>query len=157
MSKGSALLKLFQQLDEAQRVMFNLQKRPYHYLGVQLYANESQTLNEIAVGEGLSQMELSARMLRTKGATSAAVDRLVSKKLVRRDRPEADQRRTLLTLTELGRQVNEAHIQHQRDLAYTLAEQLPLTLADLEAANRVLSVLAAHYAGAAERADTQEG
>lgn len=141
MSKGSELLKLFQQIDEVNQVVTDIQKRPRSYAGVRLYANESKTLDIIARQEGLSQAELSGRMLRTKGATSAAVNRLVEKRLVLRERMERDQRRYLLTLTDLGRRVDAARQRYGQIQAYTMAEQLSVSQSDLETANDVLHTL----------------
>lgn len=147
MSADSEFVRLIDRLYSAQRVMAALQKHPCTYAGVSLFANESHTLRTIALNEGISQMELSDQMLRTKGATSAAVDKLVDKGLVRRRRVEGDQRRYLLTLTELGRQVDQAHMQYDQDHARMVLQTLALPCSDLEAANRVLERLLEYYPG----------
>ena len=107
MSAGKTLTRLTEQLYAAHWILAALQKRPRSFAGVTLYANEAHTLRIIAQNEGISQTEISALTLRTKGATSAMVDKLVEKKLVYRQRERGDQRRYLLMLAPLGRQVYE--------------------------------------------------
>lgn len=138
-------VKLMQQLDELQRMMAAANKYPAVYAGVELYANEFHTLRVIAQGEGISQAEVSGQMLRTKGATSAAVDKLVEKGLVLRRRVEGDQRRYVLTLTGLGSEVYRAGLSAQEEAARRMAAILALPGSDLEAAGRVLERLLEHY------------
>lgn len=146
MTAAEQVGKLITQCCTAHWLMASIQKLPHSFAGISLYASEAHTLMNIAQHEGLSQTQLSELMLRTKGATSSMVDRLVEKGLVRRQRAEGDQRRYLLTVTPLGRRINRELEQWMAAQAHTLAQALSLPCSDLEAANRVVSAMLAHYA-----------
>lgn len=156
MSAGKTLTRLTEQLYAAHWILAALQKRPRSFAGVTLYANEAHTLRIIAQNEGISQTEISALMLRTKGATSAMVDKLVEKKLVYRQRERGDQRRYLLMLAPLGRQVYEELVRRAETYASEVVDALPLTVEELETAHRVLSILVEHYADRGRQARLEE-
>ena len=117
MSSINEIAKLVESLYAVDRILTAIQKKPNEYAGISLYASEAHTLKLIAQNEGISQMELSEQMYRTKGATSVMVDKLVEKGLVNRNREEGNQRRYLLTLTELGRVVSQAHMDYDDEHA----------------------------------------
>ena len=145
MSKEEQISVLIEQMYNLDRILAALEKRPRSYLGVSLYSNESHTLKQIAQNEGISQAELSERMYRTKGATSIAVDKLVEKGLIRREREEGNQRRYLLTLTDLGREVNKAHLRYDEEHALWASEHLGASEEELETTSRVLDQVIALY------------
>lgn len=146
MTAGEQLDRLIIQCCTAHWLVASIQKLPHSFGGITLYASEAHTLMTIAQHEGISQSQLSELMMRTKGATSAMVDRLTEKGLVCRQRAEGDQRRYLLTMTPLGRQINEELGLWLAGQANRLAQALDLPCEDLEAANRVVSAMLAHYA-----------
>ena len=131
--------KMIEQLYTMDRIISAMQKKPHDYGGELLYANEAHTLKAIAQNEGISQTELSDLMFRTKGATSIVVDKLVEKGLVNRRRVDQDQRRYLLSLTELGRQVHDRHLARDEAHAQWVAEQLGLEEDALRTTNDALS------------------
>lgn len=145
MSKTEELARLIEQLYATDCVLTAMQKKPHIYAGVSLHTNEAHTLKMIAQSEGISQIELSDQMLRTKGATSLMVDKLVEKGLVRRERVDGDQRRYLLTLTEAGLAVHAAHLARDEYHTEKAGRELSLTEEDLTAANRVLEQINTFY------------
>lgn len=145
MSLTEQISVLIEQMYNLDRILTAMEKRPRAYLGVSLYSNEAHTLKQIAQNEGISQAELSERMYRTKGATSIAVDKLVEKGLIRREREEDNQRRYLLTLTDLGHQVNEAHLRYDEEHALWASEHLGAAEEELETTSRVLAQVIALY------------
>lgn len=149
MSTIDQLSTLIDQIYTMDRIIAALQKRPIDYGGVSLYANEAHTLKTIAQNEGISQTELSDLMFRTKGATSIMVDKLVEKGLVLRRRVDQDQRRYLLSLTDLGRQVHSRHLARDEAHARWAAGQLGLDEAALRATNdalgRIIRFYSDHY------------
>ncbi|MCI8969926.1 MAG: MarR family transcriptional regulator [Oscillibacter sp.] len=138
MSLPDCFTALLDQFYNMERIITAIEKQPKTYEGVSLHANESHTLKLIAQSEGISQADLSERMYRTKGATSIAVDKLVKKGLIRREREEGNQRRYLLTLTGLGWRVHEAHLRYDAANAEWAAGLLDLTEQDLETTIRTL-------------------
>lgn len=138
MSSVDEIAKLLEKLYAIERIMNAIQKKPREYAGTSLYANEAHTLQLIAQNEGISQAELSERMYRTKGATSVMVDKLVKKGLVNRCREDGNQRRYLLTLTEHGRNVSEAHEEYDTQHARWAAEQLGLSQEELQNTNHTM-------------------
>lgn len=145
MSKPDCFAALLDRFYNMERIIAVIEKQPKTYEGVSLHANESHTLKQIAQCEGISQADLSERMYRTKGATSIAVDKLVKKGLVRREREEGNQRRYLLTLTDLGRRVHEAHLHYDGGHAEWAVENLDLTEQDLETTIRTMDCVVALY------------
>lgn len=146
MSTVDEISNLIEHLYALDRILNAMEKRPVVYEGIALHSNESHTLKQIAMDEGLSQADLSQRMYRTKGATSVAVDKLVEKGLIRREREEGNQRRYLLTLTDLGRRVNEAHLRYDEAHVHWVAPRLGLSEEELQAANRTLEQVVRIYA-----------
>lgn len=139
------MTNLFEKLYSIERLIAALQKKPHLYAGILLYANESHTLKLIAQQEGISQAEISEQTYRTKGATSNMVDKLVIKGLVNRQREEGNQRRYLLTLTELGREVHNLHIAYDEKQAGQLLKGLDLSEEELAAGNQLLSKIIEFY------------
>lgn len=146
MSTADEVSKMIEHLYTMDRILLAMQKKPHDYGGVFLHANEAHTLKAIAQHEGISQTELSDQMLRTKGATSVVVDKLVEKGLVTRSRVEGDQRRYLLALTEKGWSVHQAHIEYDERHAHMAAREVGLTTEELETANRALERVTRFYA-----------
>lgn len=145
MSKPDCFTALLDQFYNMERIIAAIEKQPKTYEGVSLHANETLTLKLIAQFEGISQADLSERMYRTKGATSVAVDKLVKKGLVLREREEGNQRRYLLTLTELGRRVHEAHLRYDGGHAEWAVKNLNLTEQDLKTTIRTMDCVVALY------------
>lgn len=149
MSSVDEIEKLIEELYTVERILAAMQKKPNNYAKVSLYASEAHTLKLIAQNEGISQAELSEQMYRTSGATSVMVDKLVKKGLVNRCRKEGNQRRYLLTLTEQGKKVNEAHITYDIQHAHWALEQLGLSKEELQVTNRaitrIIEVYSQHY------------
>lgn len=145
MSMPDQFIILLEQFYNMERILNAIEKRPKTYENVSLHANESHTLKMIAQCEEISQADLSERMYRTKGATSIAVDKLVKKGLVHREREEGNQRRYLLTLTDLGRRVHEAHLQYDSNNAEWVIGSLDLTEQDLDTTIRTLDRIISLY------------
>lgn len=138
MASPEELVKFVGHLYEMERFLRENMRHARYHDGVELFEGEIHTLQEISLREGISQAELSQRMVRTKGATSTVVDKLEGKGLVRRVRSDT---RCLLYLTDLGRQVQRAReIQEQRE-ANRVVEELPVELEDLAVANEVIEAL----------------
>lgn len=137
--------KMIEQLYTMDRIISAMQKKPHDYGGELLYANEAHTLKAIAQSEGISQAELSGQMFRTKGATSVVVDKLAEKGLVVRTREDGNQRRYLLTLTERGWAVHQAHLAYDEAHAAWAAQHLGLSEADLAGVNRSLEQVIQFY------------
>lgn len=138
MASPEELVKFVGHLYEMERFLRENMRHARYHDGVELFEGEIHTLREISLREGISQAELSQRMVRTKGATSTVVDKLEGKGLVRRVRSDT---RCLLYLTDLGRQVQRAReIQEQRE-ANRVVEELPVELEDLAVANEVIEAL----------------
>ena len=138
MASPEELVKFVGHIYEMERFLRESMRRARYHDGVELFEGEIRTLQEISQREGISQAELSQRMVRTKGATSTVVDKLEGKGLVRRVRSDT---RCLLYLTDLGRQVQRAReIREQRE-ANRVVEELPVELEDLAVANEVIEAL----------------
>lgn len=141
MKAGESMVRLMEQLSNAHWLMGAMQKQPYCFAGVSLSPGEAYTLMVLADNEGISQTQLCHLLVRTKGATSAMVDRLAEKGLVGRQREEGDQRRYLLEVTTLGQEVCQAMGQWRTARSETLAGRLSLPQDDLETACQVLRAL----------------
>lgn len=146
MSTVDEISRMIEQLYTMDRILLAMQKKPHNYGGELLHANEAHTLKAIALQEGISQTELSEQMLRTKGATSVVVDKLVEKGLVRRERVDGDQRRYLLTLTEKGWAVHRAHMDYDNRHVQKAGREVGLSVEELEIANRALERVIRFYA-----------
>lgn len=145
MSTHDEFTNMIEQLYALDRILTAMQKKPHVYSGVSLHSTEAHTLKMIALNEGISQAELSDQMLRTKGATSVMVDKLVEKDLVRRERVGEDQRRYLLTLTGKGQTVHAAHMTYDSLHMQKLDRELTLTEEDLEVTCRTLEKIIGYY------------
>ena len=145
MKAGESMARLMEQLNAAHWLMGAMQKQPCCFAGVSLSPGEAYTLMILADNEGISQTQLCQLLVRTKGATSAMVDRLVEKALVWRQRVQGDQRRYLLGLTPLGHEVSQALRRWKAARSEGLSTALPLPEGDLETASRVLRSLVAYF------------
>lgn len=149
MASDNHIGKVIDDLYAVDRILTALQKKPNEYAGTWLHANEAHTLKLIAQNEGISQAELSEQMYRTTGATSVMVDKLVKKGLVNRSRADGNQRRYLLTLTEKGITVNQAHMDYDDSHARRVEEGLGLSEEDLlitkRSLDRIISFYSQHY------------
>lgn len=145
MSTHDEFTNMIEQLYSLDRILTAMQKKPHAYSGVSLHSTEAHTLKMIALNQGISQAELSDRMLRTKGATSVMVDKLVEKSLVCRERVGDDQRRYLLTLTEKGEAVHAAHLTYDSLHMQKLGRELNLPEEDLATTCRTLEKLIGYY------------
>lgn len=133
--------ELVENFYEVERVIASLEKEPRSYNTDMLFhSNEVHTLKKIAENEGIGQKELSEMMYRTKGATSVMIDKLVKKGLVVKSFAEDDQRKSVLYLTDKGKEVNERHLQYDKDRLNVLIEGVELTEAELDVANRVIGI-----------------
>ena len=138
MASPEELVSFTEHFYELERALLETRKRPVSYAGVILYDNEAHTLAQIAQKEGISQRELSQRMFRTKGATSLVVDKLVEKGLVIRTPHE---NRRLLTLTELGWQVQRQRMENELRRANEMVEEMPVDMDQLAVANQVMDAI----------------
>lgn len=149
MSTLELMNKTIEKLYAIDRIITAMQKRPHNYAGECLHSNEAHTLKMIAENEGISQAELSDRMLRTKGATSVMVDKLVSYGLVHRERENGNQRRYLLTLTEHGWTVHRAHMNYDESHARYAAQKLGMSAEELVDLNdkldHIIQFYSTHY------------
>lgn len=145
MSSENQIAKLIDNLYAVDRILTAFQKKPHEYAGTWLYANEAHTLKLIAQNEGVSQAKLSEQMYRTSGATSVMVDKLVKKGLVNRQREEGNQRRYLLTLTEHGRTVSQAHVEYDEQHAQWVEKGLGLSEEELRITDKSLARIVAFY------------
>ncbi|GGD88495.1 MarR family winged helix-turn-helix transcriptional regulator [Paenibacillus nasutitermitis] len=97
MTKTSALLgRLVHQIRKRER-----QPRMFGSAGA-LTPSEIHTIDAIGCGNGVLMSELADRLGVTKGAVTQIVERLESKKLVRRDPHPQDSRSVTVTLMEKG-------------------------------------------------------
>lgn len=149
MSSVNQIATIIDDLYAVDRIITALQKKPNEYAGTSLYANEAHTLKLIAQNEGISQAALSEKMYRTSGATSVMVDKLVKKGLVNRRREVGNQRRYLLTLTERGRVVSQAHVAYDYRHARCVSEGLGLSEEELsiteKSLSRIIDFYSLHY------------
>lgn len=149
MSTFDAMTKTIEKLYTIDRIITAMQKRPHCYAGEPMHSNEAHTLKTIAENEGISQAELSEQTLRTKGATSVMVDKLVQRGLVHRERESGNQRRYLLTLTERGWAVHQAHMAYDEAHARHAAQALGMSEAELvdldNKLQRIIDFYSLHY------------
>lgn len=139
MKNTDELIRLVENFYEVERVVGALDKVPRSYdTEYLLYTNEVHTLKMIAQNEGINQKTLSERMLRTKGATSVMVDKLMQKGLVVRKPSEEDARIMNLFLTPEGRKVNKAHICYDEKKIGIWRESLNITDSQVRTANEVI-------------------
>lgn len=124
------------------RLMRSGENKPRYYgSDILLFPNEVYTLKAIAQEEGINQTELSEKMFRTKGATSAVVQKLVQKGLVIQVGGETDSRISRLYPTEKGRQVYKNHLEYDMRYLEYLSKRLHISLEELAQVNRVLRLM----------------
>lgn len=124
------------------RLMRSAENKPRYYgSDILLFPNEVYTLKAIAQEEGINQTELSEKMFRTKGATSAVVQKLVQKGLVVQVDGETDSRISRLYPTEKGREVYQNHLEYDMRYLEHLSKRLDISLEELAQVNRVLRLM----------------
>ncbi len=124
----------------------SLGKKPHRYGSDHiLYSNEVHTLKMIAKREGINQKELSRLMMRTKGATSVMIDKLVSKGLVEKVEDKNDKRVCSLYLTDMGRKVNLFHCEYDLKIASEWVKYTDVTNEDIDITNRTLEKIIKFY------------
>ena len=77
-------------------------------------------------------------MYRTKGATSVMIEKLLKKELIEKRVSDTDSRRHCLYLTEKGRKINQAHMQHDTEVLKCWLEDAHFTEDELDTATDVL-------------------
>lgn len=138
----SELSDMVDNLYKHARLTRSIENKPRYYGGdTLLYPNEVYTLRAVVQREGINQTELSEEMARTKGATSAVVQKLVQKGLVEQRAGEQDQRFTRLYPTEKGLKVCQTHLDYDMRYAEFLCQRLDLNLEQLAQANHVLRLM----------------
>lgn len=145
MSVENEISQLINQIYTVELVLKTFHARARKYEDVLLYDSEAHTLEVIAGHEGISQTQLGELTFRTKGATSIMVDKLIEKGLVCQQRMENNRRCCTLTLTDLGRAVNQAHMAYDAAHAKMVAESVEIDAASLHTANQILSRLIDFY------------
>lgn len=120
----------------------SMEKKPRYYgSDILLYPNEVYTLKVIAQQEGINQTELSEQMFRTKGATSAVIQKLKQKGLIIQQEDRSDSRFTQLFPTEKGKEVYRNHLEYDKRYLERLSRHLDISLEELANANRVLRMM----------------
>ena len=142
MASSDELIRLYDQFLDLARFLREQMKTSDTYGDLTLFKGDFQPLLIIAGREGMTQVELSQYLRRSKGATSFIVNKLENWGLVRRVRSDT---RCLLYLTEKGRRVCMQKRARDLSAANRLTEQLPLDQEELETANHVMSELIALY------------
>ena len=127
MSSTEAMFRTIEKLYAINHVLNAMQKKPHTYCGETIYANEGRTLKMIGQNHGISQAELSKKMYRTSGASSLIVGNLVERGLVKREREKGNSRRYVLSLTEKGQAINEAHAAYDEECARRANEVMGLS------------------------------
>ena len=131
--------KLIDQFYTIEKIINDLEKSPRNYGTTQkFYSNETHTLKMIAEHEGINQKDLSEKMYRTKGATSVMIEKLLKKELIEKRVSDTDSRRHCLYLTEKGRKINQAHMQHDTEVLKCWLEDAHFTEDELDTATDVL-------------------
>lgn len=138
--------KLIDNFYEVERIVGTLEKNPRSYNTDHLvYYNEAHTLKMIAENEGTNQQELSHKMMRTKGATSVMVEKLVKKGFLEKRLGEKDQRSSTLYLTDSGWELHEYHKKYDENRLNGWIHGMDLNLEDLEIANKVIAKAIGYY------------
>lgn len=124
------------------RYFRDAEKRPRYYgTDILMYPNEAYTLKAIVESEGINQKELSEQMVRTKGATSVVVKKLIQKGLVISKSESMDLRIGSLYPTEKGMQVYKAHRKYDEEYIDLVSNHANLTREDMEKLNEMLETL----------------
>ena len=140
------LMDLTDNLYKINRII-NAQDRKSRDYGnsISLYPNEAHTLKNIAECEGISMIDLTSKMFRTKGATSIVVEQLVKKNLLKKVKNDLDNRIFNLYLTDLGVETNQVHLSYDSTALNRLTEKINLNEDDIDIANAVLLQLINHF------------
>lgn len=142
MNEVNQFVRLIENLYMVERVVNAMEKKPRYYNTEQLlYANEVHTLKYIAQIKGITQKELTDKMIRTKGATSIILNKLESKGLVERRQDKQDARLIRLYLTDKGKTVNDCHIHYDESKISVWEKILRFSEKDLKNANSLLETL----------------
>ena len=94
--------------------------------------------------EGINQTQLSEQMFRTKGATSAVVQKLKQKGLIIQKEDSQDSRFSQLYPTEKGLEIYRNHLEYDKRYTHWLCRRLGITLEELASTNRVLRMMNQH-------------
>ncbi len=106
------------------------QKKPRTYPdGLVLYPAQTHMIEIIGADEGITQSEIAARYMITKGAVSQIISFLEGKELIVRRPSPKGRRSTGLYLSGRGREVLEAH----RGLHREMTDQVAALAAELDA------------------------
>ena len=110
--KDDPHLKLVRPLVEAYLAFWRTDSR--HIKSLRLTPSQFDVIATLGDTDGMTCSELSAKTLLTKGTLSGVLDRLVSKRLIKRDAVSTDRRYTKISLTSKGealfRKTFAAHI-----------------------------------------------
>lgn len=136
-------IRLVENLYMVERCVNALEKEPRYYSNdCLLYSNEVHTLKVIALNEGITHKELTEMMLRTKGATSVMINKLVKKELVFRKVDAEDARIIRLYLTDQGKKVHDAHINYDKEAVGRWMKELHISESEIETTNHVIESIA---------------
>lgn len=123
--------------------LYTSTKRPHDYgTGDEYTSNEVHTLLDISRLPRITVTDLALRYGKTKGAVSQIIKKLESKRLITRSASGDNDNRCFFELTELGKELNEAHCKY--DAVHTSqtmdALRQRVTPEEFNTAFRVLSI-----------------
>lgn len=146
MHDSDQILKLSDNFFEIGIMTTALDKKVHHYgTDFPLHSNEVHTLKVIASKEGISQKELSDIMMRTKGATSVVLDKLVSKGLIIKKEQQDDMRVCSLYLTEQGHSVNKIHNDYDLSVVSEWVKGADITDEEIKITNNTIKKCLKYY------------
>lgn len=139
MSDIEEAIRLIDNLYSVEKIVSAMEKEPKYY-GTEeiLYSNEVHTLKMIAQYEGMTQKELTDKMLRTKGATSVMIKKLEKKGLIIRREDERDARVFRLYLTEKGERVHRCHLKYDEEIVVSWMRELNFSREEIADTNNFL-------------------
>lgn len=139
MSDIEEAIRLIDNLYSVEKIVSAMEKEPKYY-GTEeiLYSNEVHTLKMIAQYEGMTQKELTDKMLRTKGATSVMIKKLEKKGLIIRREDERDARVFRLYLTEKGERVHRCHLKYDEEIVALWMRELNFSREEIADTNNFL-------------------
>lgn len=139
MSDIEEAIRLIDNLYSVEKIVSAMEKEPKYY-GTEeiLYSNEVHTLKMIAQYEGMTQKELTDKMLRTKGATSVMIKKLEKKGLIIRREDERDARVFRLYLTEKGERVHRCHLKYDEEIVVLWMRELNFSREEIADTNNFL-------------------
>lgn len=142
MSDIAEAIRLIDNLYSVEKIVSAMEKEPKYY-GTEeiLYSNEVHTLKMIAQYEGMTQKELTDKMLRTKGATSVMIKKLEKKGLIIRREDERDARVFRLYLTEKGERVHRCHLKYDEEIVALWIRELNFSREEIADTNSFLEKL----------------